>query len=145
MPYNPYAVGHLVNHPKDGATPNTIQYKYDFPADPLGWTSFPTHLRRYIPNKFALRPNWYATWDQSFCMQTVVLIANETIHDGEELTMDYRLNPNFPTPAWYTPVNIHNVKLRYQNPDTSLEEALLALEAEQLAARGEAEVSEAAK
>ena len=69
MPYNPYALGHLVNHPKDGAIPNTIQYKYNFPADPLGWSSFPTHLRRYIPNKFALRPNWYATWDQSFCMQ----------------------------------------------------------------------------
>lgn len=74
-----------------------------------------------------------------------MLVANETIHDGEELTMDYRLNPNFPTPSWYSPVNVHNVKLRYQKPDTSLEEALLALEAEQLAQDSPEEESAANK
>lgn len=34
----------------------------------------------------------------------LVLVARRRLVD-EELFMDYRLNPNHPRPAWYTPVD----------------------------------------
>lgn len=77
-----------------------------------------------------------------FVDQSMVLIANETIHDGEELTMDYRLNPNFPLPTWYSPVNEQNIQLRYQDPDLSLEDALTALSKAQSAGESSEENSD---
>jgi hypothetical protein len=55
--FNPFAQGHMINHPPKGSTPNVMAIKYDFPEDPLGFRAFPNHLRTYIPNKYADPPS----------------------------------------------------------------------------------------
>jgi hypothetical protein len=59
VPPNEYALGHLINHGGsvggggEVSGPNVLAVMYDFPQDPLGWSGFPDHLRKYIPNKYA--------------------------------------------------------------------------------------------
>jgi hypothetical protein len=47
-------------------------------------------------------------------MKTVVLIASRQIQPGEELLMDYRLNPDLPTPGWYVPVDVEHSRKRWK-------------------------------
>ena len=100
---NPYALAHLTNHVPKGGTPNVFQFPYDFPADPLGIEEFPKKLRKYVPNSYAKSPTFFGTVDRSAYMRGMVLLAARPLKNGEELHMDYRLNPKDPSvlPNWY--------------------------------------------
>ena len=100
---NPYALAHLTNHVPKGETPNVFQFPYDFPADPLGIEEFPKILRKYVPNAYARSPTFFGTVDRSAYMRGMVLLAARPLKNGEELHMDYRLNPKDPhaLPSWY--------------------------------------------
>lgn len=99
---NPYALAHLVNHVPKGEMPNVLQCPYDFPSDPLGLYEFPKRLRKYIPNSYAKRPTTFGTIDRSAFMHGMVLIAARPLSRGDELVMDYRLNPKaVQLPSWY--------------------------------------------
>jgi hypothetical protein len=47
------------------------------------------------------------------CMHSAVLITTRPIFSGEELLLDYRLNPSMPYPDWYVPFNEEASKRRW--------------------------------
>ena len=112
---NPYALAHLVNHVPPGGMPNVLQYPYDFAADPLGLVEFPKRLRKYIPNAYAKKPTLFGTIDRSAYMHSVILLAARPFEGGEELLMDYRLNPSAGAlPKWYAHFDQESAKSRWE-------------------------------
>jgi len=110
---NPYAMAHLINHPPVSCEPNVLQIAYDFPGDPLEIEQFPPDLQYLIPNQYAKPPTLLGTIDRSACMRGLVTIAVEPLSDGQELYMDYRLNPMAPVPDWYAHVNKEQASRRW--------------------------------
>ena len=67
---------------------------------------FPQHLRRFIPNGFAKPPGLLGKLIMGpyILMPSVVLLTTRHLQHGDELFMDYRLNPDSPAlPVWYEP------------------------------------------
>lgn len=117
---------------------------FDFPGDPWGIDVFPEHLQTYIPNLYAKKPTLIGTPDRldqrvayiiccvrpvaqryfyfillvdgfrSALMRTVVLVASKPIAPGDELLMDYRLNPAIEAPSWYVQVDESSSKKRWE-------------------------------
>lgn len=108
VPYNPYGWGHMINHCGKDLFPNVQQVTFDFPEDPDEEDEqnkrFPTHLRQYVPNVWAKPVDWWRKPEQRMTfMRTTAFIALQPLVDGQELLMDYRLNPDAPSlPSWYT-------------------------------------------
>ena len=104
VPANPFALGHYVNHPPSSSEPNVLQASFDFEQDPFGISEFPKHLRHLIPNGFASERTYLGSPDRTAYMHTIVLIAAKPLASGDELLLDYRLNPDMPDrlPVWYT-------------------------------------------
>ena len=105
-PPNPLALGHVVNHCGGQTKPNVLQHPYNFPHDPLDLDSqphlsFPKHLRKLIPNAYGRKPTLLGSPDRGALMHGAVLLAARPLEDGDELLMDYRLNPAGSVPAWY--------------------------------------------
>jgi hypothetical protein len=102
---NPYALAHMVNHVPLGLMPNVLQCPYNFPGDPIGKDVFPVPLQKFIPNSYGVKtPTLFGTIDRSAMMRTVVLLAARPLKNGDELFMDYRLNPSAGSlPEWYHP------------------------------------------
>ena len=112
QPPNEYALAHLCNHGR----PNVMALAYNFPQDPLGWGGFPEELRPYIPNSYARPRSLLGSPDQSALVQTVVLLATTDVEDGEELLLNYRLNPKHgkeSLPSWYMPVDAEEDERRW--------------------------------
>ena len=100
--HHPYALAHMVNHVPENSMPNVLQAPYNYPGDPLGRDEFPKHLQKFIPNSYAKTPTLFGTIDRSAMMRTVVLLAARPLSNGDELFMDYRLNPKAgKLPDWY--------------------------------------------
>eukprot|EP01038_Epipyxis_sp_PR26KG_P007825 gene7825-10629_t len=104
--YNPYAVGHKINHGTnyEHETINVMQLSYDFRYNLIGNDSFPEELRESIPNSYAKRPSFGGQIElYGVIMKSVVFIASRYIRSGDELLMDYRLNPKNVEhhPKWY--------------------------------------------
>ena len=51
---------------------------------------------------------------RSALMRTVVLVASKPIAPGDELLMDYRLNPAIEAPSWYVQVDESSSKKRWE-------------------------------
>lgn len=47
-------------------------------------------------------------------MRSVVLVASRIIPPGEELVMDYRLNPDIEAPTWYVQVDEELARKRWE-------------------------------
>lgn len=108
VPYNPYAVGHKINHCGSDKKPNVMQVSFDYANDFLVGDKFPQHLRRYVPNAFARTPTLIGKLSigPTTFMPGVVLVSTRHLSDGDELLMDYRLDPDSSAlPAWYRPHN----------------------------------------
>jgi len=123
---NPYALGHMVNHPPAGAAPNVHPFSFNFPL------SFPdaASLRNLIPNRFiAENPVWFP--GDRILMKSLTFISTKYMKDEEVffkytwlLTLSpqtrlsecicffprpsYRYNPSLDAPAWYAPVDLEN-------------------------------------
>jgi len=122
---NPYAVGHLVNHPPAGSQPNVLCFQLDFYS-----TDFPSSVQSRIPNIY-FRPSSHQTKTQTkevdpteketepslsttntegqgdLIMKGMVLISTREIMDGEEILLDYHFNSKSESlPPWYTPVTM---------------------------------------
>lgn len=109
---NEYALAHLCNHGK----PNVMALAYDFAQDPLDWGGFPKELRPYIPNSYTRPRSLLGSPDQSALMQSVVLLTTTDVEDGEELLLNYRLNPKHgkeSLPSWYVPVDVEEDSRRW--------------------------------
>lgn len=104
VPSNRLAQAHMTNHCGTGRPPNVLQVSYDFPAGlVLAKDAFPLHLRHLIPNDYAKPPSAMGKLEgATSLMRGLVLIACRPIADGDELLMDYRLNPDAnDLPEWY--------------------------------------------
>ena len=47
-------------------------------------------------------------------MRSVVLVAAKSISPGDELLMDYRLNPDIEAPSWYVQVDESASRKRWE-------------------------------
>ncbi len=94
-----------------------FQISYDFPEDIWGRHSFPKELRKYIPNRYAKPPSLLGKIAASAttCMPTVALVSSQHISNGDELLMDYRLNPaSEELPEWYIHYDSDTSKARWE-------------------------------
>lgn len=117
-PPNPYALGHKINH-CGKKKPNVMQVSYDFPEDLLQpKNSFPEEMRYLIPNKYAKDPTvWGKMEMHNVAMKSVVFISTGFIEDGDEVVMDYRLDPIKELPQWYRSYNVEDAKLRWEREE----------------------------
>ena len=103
--------------------------KFDFIDDLLGVNMFPKQLRPLIPNKYAIPPSLFGTYDRydiysmysslifwriAVYMHSAVLLSTRPIIAGEELLLDYRLNPELSLPSWYILCNEEASKRRWR-------------------------------
>ena len=96
---NPWALGHMVNHPESGVLPNCQSLMLNF-TEKMSLRE----LLRYVPNVYARPPGWQSrVFDpEPVAMHSLCLLARRDIKN-EELFYDYRLQSE-ETPEWYTPV-----------------------------------------
>ena len=100
---NPFALGHLVNHPGPDACPNIMAWTCRIDLERLAGLGFPREL---IP--FGNSLNWYYCGQRGEMERThagvplagLVMVATRTVPDGGELLFDYQLGM-YPVPAWY--------------------------------------------
>lgn len=106
LPQHPYGLGHKINHCGADRAPNVLQVSYNFPDGDTKEKNFPEDLREMIPNRFARAPTEKSVVDiGAACVNGLVMVALRPIEDGEELLVDYRLNPKHKSswPSWYQP------------------------------------------
>ena len=98
--FNPWALGHMINHPDKGFWPNCQSLMVDFED------SLPEEIVRYIPNSFAREGTWKTNVFGNrlqVLMPGICLLARRDC-SNEELYYDYRLQSSVDLPEWYTPV-----------------------------------------
>jgi hypothetical protein len=104
---HPFGVGHMLNHPPKGTSPNVVALACDIPSkqfSKIGGT-FPLDLLDCLPNRYHTAPSLLkGTYSPAVMMRTVVMMANRSLED-EELFLDYRFSPKVERPEWYTPVD----------------------------------------
>eukprot|EP01135_Chromosphaera_perkinsii_P000068 Nk52_evm19s24 gene=Nk52_evmTU19s24 len=107
MIINPFAIGHLINHPPPGGQPNVVLYAYDFKKD------IPQELRKFVTNSFYEEPSVFYPYEH-LC-KTMVCVVTRPVRVGEELFVDYRYNPRVDKamPDWYCPVDEEQNKRRW--------------------------------
>jgi hypothetical protein len=115
-PTNPYGFAQFINHCGDRHKPNCVQVTYDFPEDFIKKSDqFPKHLRKLIPNEYAQLRSSIAQLDNvSHCMKGLAFVSMRHIKSGDELLIDYRLNPSADhLPAWYAHFDAEGAKERW--------------------------------
>lgn len=123
-----FAVGHLVNHGR----PNVMKVAIDFDLRRLS-TDDVRQLSPFIPNRRkSFRPSLlYESIlggsttgaapdrgsarldDAAVVVKMIGLVATRFIDHGEELFMNYRLNPRLARPQWYMPVDEQEEQRRW--------------------------------
>jgi hypothetical protein len=60
------------------------------------------NLRKYIPNRYAPFPNKNIVETVGSYMKSMVIVATQTINNGDEILIDYKLNTKAAKlPDWY--------------------------------------------
>jgi hypothetical protein len=96
---NPWALGHMINHPPPKAPPTCqstmLNYTERMELDNAS-------LSQYIPNTYAREPGWKSRifYSEPMSMHGLCLITKVDV-GNQELFYDYRLQSE-ETPAWYT-------------------------------------------
>ena len=84
---NPYALGHLINHPPPDTPANVQLIDFDLP-----YTFFPSSYARYIPyikyREEASKKNSHESRNNEV-FRACAVVAQTTIASGEELFVDY--------------------------------------------------------
>ena len=96
---NPWALGHMVNHPPAKVFPNCQSLMLDYTE-----SMQLADLARYVPNSYAREPGWQSrVFDQEqILMHSLCLLARRDCQN-EELFYDYRLQ-HASKPDWYSSV-----------------------------------------
>lgn len=97
---NPWALGHMVNHPPASILPNCQSLMLDY-TERMQLQD----LMRYVPNVYARAPGWQSRFfdSEAVAMHGMCLLARRDVKN-EELLYDYRLQ-NSQTPDWYSTVH----------------------------------------
>jgi len=97
---NPWALGHMINHPNSPTMPNCQSTMLNYTTG----TQLGNELVRYIPNTYAREPTWrskfFDLYKEDVIMHGLCLIARKDT-SNEELLYDYRLQSEN-TPDWYS-------------------------------------------
>ena len=108
--HNPFAVGHIINHPSalaPGKEKAEILGDCNVIACPINFVSeiFDDEVLPHVPNAYDRPPTLMSseTARDSFALGTV-LVAVRDIED-EELFLNYRYNPKIVAPPWYVEVS----------------------------------------
>mgnify|MGYP003386949582 CR=1 FL=1 len=125
---NPYALAHRINHPpvdtdpptdddilQRAQAPNVVQLRYDFLRSSEDAGGFPHDLTPFIPNQYAVQPQFPWLINRSVLMHSSLVIACSYIKPGDELYVDYRLGPDLPAsmvPPWYRHVDVEGARSR---------------------------------
>lgn len=84
---NPYALGHIINHPPPDTAANCILIDFDLP-----YVFFPTVFTRYIPYiNYRTEEKQRKTSETrgTDVFRAVAIVAANTLSHGEELYVDY--------------------------------------------------------
>lgn len=94
---NPWAIGHMINHPPVGTLPNCQSTMLDYTE-----RMQLNELMQYIPNFYARDPGWQSRYFdlEPTLVHGLCLVARRDV-ENEELCYDYRLQSN-ETPEWYS-------------------------------------------
>lgn len=93
-----------------------LQVAFDFPSGLSADGGFPAVLRRFIPNSFAKHPSLMnkLVLGPFTLMPGVAFLSTRHLQSGDELLMDYRLNPDSKTlPDWYQPYDAEEARNRW--------------------------------
>lgn len=86
--FNPYAVGHFVNHPPPDTAANVKFIDFDLP-----YTFFPSYLGRYLPymncQDIEIGRNQTSETRSKETLRAVAMVSQQTIAHGDELFADY--------------------------------------------------------
>ena len=86
--FNPYAVGHMVNHPPPDTSANVKFVDFDLP-----YTFFPSALGKYLPyinsRETVMKRSSQAETRSNDVMRAVAMVSQQIISDGDELYVDY--------------------------------------------------------
>jgi hypothetical protein len=96
---NPWAIGHMVNHPPFKVAPNCQSTMLNFTSQMQL-----NHLLRFVPNTYARPPGWQSRFfdQEEVVMHGLCLMARRDAAN-EELVYDYRLQSEI-KPDWYSVV-----------------------------------------
>jgi hypothetical protein len=97
---NPWALGHMVNHPPKGIVPNCLSTTINF----IEGGKIDNFIK-YTPNTYARPPTWQSKFFDAnipILMHGLCLLARRDLCN-EELFYDYRLQAE-KTPEWYNVV-----------------------------------------
>lgn len=84
---NPYALGHIINHPPPNTAANCQLIDFDLP-----YSFFPTTFARYIPYidfRAEQKSRGGTETRNRDVFRAVAVVATETVGHGEELYLDY--------------------------------------------------------
>ena len=98
---NPWALGHMVNHPPLNTKPNCLSTMIDF-TEHIMDELVATDGHTYLPNAYARSPGWKsrAFHAEPTVMHGLCLTARQDVCN-QELVYDYRLQSE-ETPEWYS-------------------------------------------
>ena len=77
---NPYAIGHLLNHPPPDVSENIVFVDFDIP-----YTWFPTSFSKFIPYADVRDVDL----KKQTAWKTIAVVSNRIIHPGEEIYANY--------------------------------------------------------
>jgi acetolactate synthase small subunit len=98
---NPWAVGHMANHPEAGVLPNCQSTMLNYYSPPNKNRDY----GKYVPNTYARVPSWKSKFFEmgdDTLMHGLCLLAKRDVKN-EELVCDYRLQSES-VPNWYNVV-----------------------------------------
>lgn len=79
IPPNPFALGHILNHPPKGSLNNVVPFAYNAPLD------FAHHLRYLLPFKYLRQPSFLDLKAQEILVRGLIMMASRHVEDGQEL------------------------------------------------------------
>ncbi|KAJ8904032.1 hypothetical protein NDN08_000562 [Rhodosorus marinus] len=94
---NPYAVGHMINHPQDRVVARVVPATFVWPDEYRKNAPNKLHDGAWFVDAATLRP---VKIPEDLPLRGVALIASRTIEDGSEIFLRY--NCKRPFPDWYT-------------------------------------------
>jgi len=113
---NAYAQMQYVPHPPKNKEPNVFQLPFDIEKNILHDDLIPYVPNQFFPEKEKLQKVQIdprlGTWDPNIMMKCLVFVASRRI-ENEELFLDYRMDPDAPSPDWYYVIDEKALRVRH--------------------------------